>query len=197
MPKIEIHIPSRLFWIWWAILVSGGITALAIIAPGILKYLAMFMGIIIPSAIVLIGAAHALQPRHPEMPDDGWIGIEVDTDKVSWVDFLPLEALLDYINNGEDPSASEKKRAKAKYEEWKATQGYATPPEFKGKSIYTDEDGNVREDAHHVFEHRREQALKPAVGQGRDVSEEERSEIKNRLKKIERLRPGADMEIDN
>lgn len=102
-----------LFWSIWAGTLAGTFTALVLYAPGVLRYLALLMGIIIPGAVVAVGMARALQSRPVPLPEDGWIGIEVPVAEV-----YPSE-----LADGEQPA------------DWKRTAGHVTPLGFQGQEV--------------------------------------------------------------
>lgn len=107
---------ERLFWAIWAGSLSGIITALALYAPGVLQYLALFLGILVPAIIIFVGAARALQEKPVPLPEPGWIGVEVPVS-----DVLPAE-----LAPGESPG------------DWKSTAGSVTPPGFQVEEILTE-----------------------------------------------------------
>lgn len=104
-----------LFWSIWAGTLAWTFTALVLYAPGVLRYLALLMGIIIPGAVVAVGMARALQSSPVPLPEDGWIGIEVPVSEV-----YPSE-----LADGEQPA------------DWKRTAGHVTPADFEGEEQLT------------------------------------------------------------
>lgn len=133
---------ERLFWAIWAGSLSGIITALALYAPGVLQYLALFMGILVPAIIIFVGAARALQEKPVPLPETGWIGIEVPVS-----DVLPAE-----LAPGESP------------EDWKGTAGSVTPPGFQGEEVLTE-----REKLRRQLVARRREGQFHVYGDGKDV----------------------------
>lgn len=143
--KIEIHFPPRFFWLFWLAAGAGAIAG-GIAYPELSRAFILFLSCLAGGVILIVSLAHTIAEmgRQDTRPEKGWVGVEVAVSQITPMD----------LADGEAP------------EDWKGTDGYATPPGFEGESVYLEDEENVREDAAEVYERRAKKArvLKPWKG---------------------------------
>jgi len=117
-------------------------------ARPLLANIAAFVFFSAVAAVVVVGAIRAIEESsaYKEVPERGWVGVEVPQAPVSWRDCLPADARKAWEQGHIQPSPAEVQAAKEQYARlWAGHEGEATQPGWKGKAIYVDEAGNVLE----------------------------------------------------
>ena len=150
-------------------------------------------------AVVVVGMIRAIEETAAgkNMPEQGWVGVEVPQAPVTWRDCLPADARLAWERDHIQPSPAEVQAAKEEYARlWAGHEGEATPPGWKGKAIYVDGQGNVLE--YEIEETRRRWEERQAAPE-QPPDDDTAARIRRAKKKIESIRPlqagGDDLEI--